>query len=165
MPWQRKKRALITEMRETPLENHNKRVREYNWLQGARIPLLLAAALFYMVWQNIWIAAILTVISVPLPWIAVVVANNAGEKPDPRRPKVYKPAVARQQAKNNKVLADGAEVLTGGPRRSYQVLDTPETRQLPPGRGPVLDAKPIDDGPIVIDHIDDSTDPEEPKNG
>ena len=35
----------------------------------------------------------------PLPWIAVVIANGVGQPRDPRRPQIYKPQVAREQAR------------------------------------------------------------------
>ncbi|WP_051060981.1 DUF3099 domain-containing protein [Corynebacterium ulceribovis] len=158
MPWQRKKRALITEMRETPLENHNRRVRDYNWLQGLRVPLLLMAALFYLVWENVWLAAIVSIISVPLPWIAVVVGNNAGEKPDARRPRVYKPAVARQQAEQARQQLAAQEGLAGTAEPQPGRLTSSGQLALPAGQGPVIDAEPAND-PIVIDHDDDSSPP------
>lgn len=44
-----------------------------------------------------WLAAIFMVISVPMPWIAVVIANGVGEPEDKRQPRVYKPAIVREQ--------------------------------------------------------------------
>lgn len=47
-------------------------------------------------WLHNWIlATILFVISVPLPGIAVVIANGRGEAKDERTKQVYKPQIAR----------------------------------------------------------------------
>jgi hypothetical protein len=40
---------------------------------SARIPCLLLAGVFYKTW---WLALIFVVLSVPLPWIAVLIAND-----------------------------------------------------------------------------------------
>jgi hypothetical protein len=42
---------------------------------SARIPCLLLAGVFYRTW---WLALIFVVLSVPLPWIAVLIANDRG---------------------------------------------------------------------------------------
>ncbi|MEJ4112390.1 DUF3099 domain-containing protein [Corynebacterium kroppenstedtii] len=91
----RKNVALITDAKRSPVEDWRRRRREYAILQGLRIPFLLFAAVAFMVLHNVILAAVFTVISVPLPWIAVVVANAVGETQDPRQPRVYKPAANR----------------------------------------------------------------------
>ena len=90
---------LITDARQSPLENWQYRRTMYNWLQGSRIPILLTAGAVYWLWENWVITGILFLISVPLPWIAVVIANGVGQPRDPRRPQIYKPQVAREQAR------------------------------------------------------------------
>ncbi|MEZ2189007.1 DUF3099 domain-containing protein [Corynebacterium sp. CCM 9204] len=92
----RKNVELITSARQTPLDNLNERRRKYAILQGSRIPFLLASAVTWIWWENTWLSAILFLISVPLPWIAVVIGNGAGEPRDPRTRQVYKPGVARE---------------------------------------------------------------------
>ena len=77
---------LITDARQSPLENWQYRRTMYNWLQGSRIPILLTAGAVYWLWENWVITGILFLISVPLPWIAVVIANGVGQPRDPRRP-------------------------------------------------------------------------------
>ena len=90
----RKHVALITDAQRSPVEDWHRRRREYAVLQGSRIPFLVLAAIF-------------TVISVPLPWIAVVIANAVGETHDPRKPQVYKPAVNRDAYYAFHGLVDG----------------------------------------------------------
>ncbi len=92
----RRMRALITDAVTTPEQNRRSREKQYAVLQGLRLPFIVAAIV--AAWQNWWIAAaMLFVVSVPLPWIAVVLGNAQGEKRDPRSKNVYKPAVAREQ--------------------------------------------------------------------
>lgn len=83
------------------------------WLQGLRIPFLVLAALTYLVWHTLLIAWIFIIISIPLPWIAVVIANGIGEPRDPRAPQVYKPAVVREalQAQQQQALESGRIVV------------------------------------------------------
>ena len=106
---------LITDAeKRTPEENYEHRKVVYMWLQGSRIPFLLASALTYLVWNNIPLAIICFMISVPLPWVAVVLANGAGEPRDEREQNVYKPAQARYQAQ---IAASHAAATRGLPQQ------------------------------------------------
>lgn len=92
----RASRALITDAAYTPEQNRQSRERQYAVLQGLRLPFILAA--IAAAWANMWVlASVLFVVSVPLPWIAVVRGNAHGEVRDTRQKNVYKPAAARQQ--------------------------------------------------------------------
>ena len=99
MKRRRRNVELITDARRSPMEDWQRRRRIYAVLQGSRIPFLLAAIGVYTLWHNLWIFGILVAISVPLPWIAVVIANAVGEPQDGRQQRVYKPGVAREQQK------------------------------------------------------------------
>ncbi|KQB85429.1 hypothetical protein Cocul_00568 [Corynebacterium oculi] len=66
-------------------------------MQGVRLPLIFLAMLALVAWDNWWVAGALFCVSIPMPWLAVVVANGRGEPRDPRAQQVYKPALARQQ--------------------------------------------------------------------
>ncbi len=97
--------ALITTASYSPTENRRKREKQYMWIQGVRIPFLLLSALTYLWLENPWLSAVLFIVSVPLPWIAVVIANGIGEPRDPRAPTIYKPALARAQQENAHQIA------------------------------------------------------------
>lgn len=89
-------RALITDAVTSPEQNRQSREKQYAILQGLRLPFILAA--IWASWMSWWVlAAILFVVSVPLPWIAVVLGNAQGEKRDARSKNVYKPAVVREE--------------------------------------------------------------------
>jgi hypothetical protein len=68
-------------------EEHRQRVRKYLTLMTWRIPALILAAVAYGIWHNGLISLLIVAASVPLPWMAVLIANDrpprrAGE---PRR--------------------------------------------------------------------------------
>lgn len=103
-------RALITDAVRSPEQNRRSRERQYAVLQGLRIPFILAsiAAAFYESWV---LASLLFVISVPLPWIAVVLGNAHGDPRDSRTKNVYKPAAAREY---QRLEAQRSAELTSG---------------------------------------------------
>ncbi|WP_448853530.1 DUF3099 domain-containing protein [Corynebacterium frankenforstense] len=92
----RRRAELITSQHRTAGQNLHRRKVIYLTLQLARLPLIALAIMTYLVWENWWLAAIVFIVSVPLPWIAVVIANEKGEVADKRERNVYKPAAARE---------------------------------------------------------------------
>lgn len=67
---------LITGADTSLEEQHRARVRRYLWMMSFRVPSLLLASLVY-VWTGSWVWAVLLVIaSIPLPWVAVLMAND-----------------------------------------------------------------------------------------
>ncbi|SFR03327.1 Protein of unknown function [Lentzea waywayandensis] len=63
------------------------RRRRYALMMSLRIPCILLALLFAKIW---WLALILILLSVPLPWMAVLIANDRpprkAEAPQRMRP-------------------------------------------------------------------------------
>lgn len=88
--------ALITSARRSPLQDWHRRRKLYVILQLSRLPLLAASGLLMWWTQNLWISTSVALVSLPLPWIAVLVANEKGDG-DSRSHKVYKPQMIRQQ--------------------------------------------------------------------
>ena len=81
------KPVLITAAAPSYEEEHRARVRKYLTLMAFRIPALILAAVAYGAWHNGLISLLIVAASVPLPWMAVLIANDrpprrAGE---PRR--------------------------------------------------------------------------------
>lgn len=87
---------LITSARRSPAENRRERETKYLILQGMRIPFVLLSIAAVLWWENWWLALLFFAISIPLPWISVVIANDSNEVRDKRTQNVYKPAAARQ---------------------------------------------------------------------
>ncbi|WP_369830310.1 DUF3099 domain-containing protein [Mycobacterium sp. E342] len=74
--------VLITAAAPSYEEQHRARVRKYLTLMGFRIPALILAALAYGAWHNGLISLAIVAVSIPLPWMAVLIANDR----PPRRP-------------------------------------------------------------------------------
>ncbi|MFI6866766.1 DUF3099 domain-containing protein [Nocardia sp. NPDC050406] len=68
--------VLITEAQTSLEQQHRDRVRRYTILMAFRIPCLILAAVAYSMWEN-WVISLLIIgVSIPLPWVAVLVAND-----------------------------------------------------------------------------------------
>lgn len=79
--------VLITAAAPSYEEEHRARVRKYLTLMGFRIPALILAALAYGAWHNGLISLLIVGVSVPLPWMAVLIANDRPPRraDEPRR--------------------------------------------------------------------------------
>ncbi len=79
--------VLITRAALPQDEQHRERVRKYLTLMAFRIPALILAAVAYGVWENGLISLAIIVVSIPLPWIAVLIANDRPPRSatEPRR--------------------------------------------------------------------------------
>ncbi|MDN8579872.1 DUF3099 domain-containing protein [Corynebacterium bovis] len=88
--------SLITDARRSPLENWHHRRRVYAALQLARLPIFAVAGVVLWLTHNVAATAAIGAVSLPLPWIAVLLANEKGEGGDPRERRVYKPGLVRE---------------------------------------------------------------------
>src|SRR5689334_14736282 len=79
--------VLITAAATSYEEQHRARVRKYLTLMSFRIPALLLAAVAYNIWGNGLISLAIILVSVPLPWMAVLIANDRPPRraEEPRR--------------------------------------------------------------------------------
>jgi hypothetical protein len=79
--------VLITRAALPLEEEHRQRVRKYLTLMFWRIPALILAAVAYGIWQNGLISLAIILVSVPLPWMAVLIANDRPPRraDEPRR--------------------------------------------------------------------------------
>lgn len=79
--------VLITRAAVPYEEQHRERVRKYLTIMSFRIPALLLAAAAYGIWHNGLISLAILVASIPLPWIAVLIANDRPprRREEPRR--------------------------------------------------------------------------------
>lgn len=68
--------VLITAAAPSYEVQHRERVRKYLTLMAFRIPALLLAALAYGAWHNGLVSLLIVAASIPLPWIAVLIAND-----------------------------------------------------------------------------------------
>jgi hypothetical protein len=68
-------------------EEQRQRVRKYLTLMTIRIPALIFAAVAYGIWHNGLLSLLIVAASIPLPWIAVLIANDRPPRraEEPRR--------------------------------------------------------------------------------
>ena len=74
--------VLITAAEPAYDVQHRQRVRKYLTLMAFRIPALILAAVAYGMWHNGLVSLLILAASIPLPWMAVLIANDR----PPRRP-------------------------------------------------------------------------------
>ena len=81
------KPVLITAAEPSYDEQHRARVRKYLTLMSFRIPALILAAVAYGLWHNGLISLAIIAVSLPLPWMAVLIANDRPPRSgnEPRR--------------------------------------------------------------------------------
>lgn len=79
--------VLITAAAPSYEQQHRERVRKYLTLMAFRVPALIFAAIAYGIWHNGLISLLILVASIPLPWMAVLIANDRPprSKEEPRR--------------------------------------------------------------------------------
>ncbi|WP_246085669.1 DUF3099 domain-containing protein [Pseudonocardia hydrocarbonoxydans] len=65
--------VLITDAAMSYEQELAARKHRYKIMMGLRIPLMILAAVFYTI---PWLAVTLLVLSIPLPWMAVLIAND-----------------------------------------------------------------------------------------
>ncbi|WP_278264025.1 DUF3099 domain-containing protein [Nocardia sp. AG03] len=90
--------VLITEAAPSLDEQHRARVRRYTIIMAFRIPCLVLAAITYSMFENPLISILIIVASVPLPWIAVLIAND--------RPPRTKNEPSRWDGRNNQIALE-----------------------------------------------------------
>ncbi|OFM59677.1 hypothetical protein HMPREF2678_06530 [Corynebacterium sp. HMSC058E07] len=123
---------VITDAKSSPLEGWHHRRRVYTVLQILRIPLLAASAVVMLVTHNAALAVGVAVISIPLPWIAVLLANETGQV-DETTNKVYKPALVREQrrAQRAALSSESARPMIESTESAPQVIDHLEAPDSP----------------------------------
>lgn len=79
--------VLITRAEYSYEEQHRARVRKYLTLMFWRIPAFLGAAIAYGIWHNGVLSLAILAVSIPLPWMAVLIANDRPPRraEEPRR--------------------------------------------------------------------------------
>ncbi|MCH9669744.1 MAG: DUF3099 domain-containing protein [Actinomycetia bacterium] len=79
--------VLITGAAPAYEDQHRQRVRKYLTLMSFRVPALVLAAVAYGIWHNGLLSLAIIVLSIPLPWMAVLIANDRPPRraEEPRR--------------------------------------------------------------------------------
>ncbi len=104
--------TVITEARPSYDDEFRSRRRRYVIMMAMRLPCLVAAALLY---HTPWLAILIILISIPLPWCAVLIANDGpARKPSKRRRRVFTnqralPAPRREIVEATETQADASD--------------------------------------------------------
>jgi Protein of unknown function (DUF3099) len=112
--------VLITTAAPSYEEEHRARVRKYLTLMAIRVPALILAAVAYGAWHNGLISLLIVGASVPLPWMAVLIAND--------RPPRRSDEPRRFDARRRTPLFPSAERPALEPRRPQEPQTHPRTR-------------------------------------
>ena len=129
--------VLITDAARSYEDELRARKRRYGLMMGMRIPCMVLAAVFY---QTPWLAVTLLVLSIPLPWMAVLIANDRlpNKREDVNR---YRPDRNALEARPHPVIEpaplDAARVVDG------EVLDGQVVDGTFVDRGEVIGERPV----------------------
>lgn len=93
--------VLITTARRSPRDELEARQRRYLITMGVRVVAFIASIVLF----RGWLRAVAVVLSITLPWIAVVMAN-AGTKPIAEEPSLY-PREQRRELEQQERAAQG----------------------------------------------------------
>lgn len=94
--------VLITEAAPSYEEEFAARKRKYLTMMLLRVPFLVLAAVFHETW---WLALGFVLLSIPLPWVAVLIAND--------RPPRKAEKVNRYQRSAKAIESQGHSVIEG----------------------------------------------------
>lgn len=124
--------VLITDAARSYEEEFKARKRRYAVMMGMRLPCMILAAVFY---QTPWLAVSLLVLSIPLPWMAVLIANDRLPQ---KREQVnrYQPDRHALEARPHQVIDAAHE----GPVVDGEVVD-----------GHLVDRNGVDRGEVVTE--------------
>ena len=96
--------VLITDAAASYEDQHAARKRRYSVLMAARLLLFVLAAAAYPV--NSWLAVGLLAASVPLPWMAVLIANDAQPRRTEDTHRLPGPEPSRQLEDRGRAVVD-----------------------------------------------------------
>ena len=107
--------VLITDAPASPAQQRADRTRRYTFLMGGRLVLFVLAALVYPL--SAWLAVALLALSIPLPWMAVLIANDAPPRSRRRTDDSHRlppPTPSRVLEARSHVVVDADPVVPGG---------------------------------------------------
>lgn len=131
---------LITEAKQSSDEEFSARKKRYSIIMACRIPCLILAGVFGIAFNLPLVAVLFIVLSVPLPWVAVLIANDRTPQKANKVNK-YQHRATRIQNHDRKLI------------EAAEVLDARESRRRP-YEGQVFDAEPPRSGPTATGDTD-----------
>jgi hypothetical protein len=107
---------LITQAAPSYDEEFAARKKRYSLIMACRIPCLLLAGVFGIGFNLPLVAVLFIVLSVPLPWVAVLIANDRPPK-KAEKANQYKRSAREVEAVSDRQIIEAAEVLDARDRR------------------------------------------------
>jgi len=101
---------LITQAAPSYDEEFAARKKRYSLIMACRIPCLLLAGVFGIGFNLPLVAVLFIVLSVPLPWVAVLIANDRPPKKAEKANR-YKRSAREVEAVSDRQIIEAAEVL------------------------------------------------------
>ncbi len=105
LPPRRAQATVITEAEPSYDDQLKSRRKRYLLMMSLRVPCLILATVFY---QTPWLAIMIIAISIPLPWMAVLIAND---RPARKRTKVIPGTINYERA----LPPGGREIVDSAP--------------------------------------------------
>ena len=96
--------VLITAAEPSYAEQYAARRRKYTILMSARVPCLVLAGVFYHTW---WLALAFLLLSVPLPWMAVLIANDRAPRKAEQVNRFHRDERGRELESRGHTVIDG----------------------------------------------------------
>jgi Protein of unknown function (DUF3099) len=103
---------LITEAQVSYDEEFAARKKRYSLIMACRIPCLLLAGVFGIAFEWPWVAVAFIVLSVPLPWVAVLIANDRPAKKAEKKNRYQRGSTSLGAVPESRII-EAAEVLEG----------------------------------------------------
>jgi hypothetical protein len=124
---------LITQAAPSYDEEFAARKKRYSLIMACRIPCLLLAGVFGIGFNLPLVAVLFIVLSVPLPWVAVLIANDRPPRKAEKANK-FKRSAHEVEAVSDRQIIEAAEVLDARDRRddgSHQDRSEPAPPTMP----------------------------------
>lgn len=124
---------LITQAAPSYDEEFAARKKRYSLIMACRIPCLLLAGVFGIGFNLPLVAVLFIVLSVPLPWVAVLIANDRPPRKAEKANK-FKRSAHEVEAVSDRQIIEAAEVLDARDRRddgSHQDWTDPAPPTMP----------------------------------
>lgn len=158
--------VLITAARKPYEEELADRKRRYFFLMSLRIPALLFAAIAFMIWDNGWIALAIIAGSIPIPWIAVIGANDRPRR-SKKEPRGYARGSLQTTTLYRQVGPGGVVYTSTGTESPDSAAHRDASRSGSPGDHPAdrSGTHPGDrpsDGSVIDGDLDPGTDGDPP---
>src|SRR5699024_8367405 len=122
--WRRRESVLITDAPVAPGQDRHRREIVYGVLRFLRVPSLLISLWLIYAYDAWIIAALISAITIPLPWVAVVFSNARVQSRDSRERNTYKPSLPRQERVDARASNKSPQLeYTHSPRRESDIID------------------------------------------